>query len=84
MRVNPNNHRRPRQPIHTSHEARLLGYEKAMKREDCRGGWYDTSAHICGSRRTRKIDEAHVEVMRIRNPIGMKVWPSRDRTTSSV
>src|SRR6195952_85165 len=50
--------------FYTSHEALLLGYEKAMTREDSTrpGTWCATSAHMVWiGDRTRQLDHAHVE-----------------------
>jgi 3-deoxy-7-phosphoheptulonate synthase len=65
--------------FYTSHEALLLGYEKALTRVDSTtGDWYATSGHMLWiGDRTRQPDHAHVEYFRgIRNPIGLKCGPS--------
>ena len=65
--------------VYTSHEALLLGYEKALTRQDSTtGGWYDCSAHMLWiGERTRELDGAHVEFLRgVGNPIGCKVGPT--------
>ncbi|MCP5152323.1 MAG: 3-deoxy-7-phosphoheptulonate synthase class II [Ectothiorhodospiraceae bacterium] len=65
--------------FYTSHEALLLGYERAMTRVDSTtGGWYDTSAHMLWvGERTRQLDGAHVEFLRgIGNPLGLKAGPT--------
>jgi 3-deoxy-7-phosphoheptulonate synthase len=63
----------------TSHEALLLEYEEAMIRKNSvNKKWYNCSAHLLWiGDRTRKLDSAHVELLRgINNPIGMKVGPT--------
>ena len=60
---------------YTSHEALLLGYERALTRVDSSTGrWYDTSAHLLWiGERTRQPDGAHVEFLRgVSNPLGFK------------
>ena len=64
--------------FYTSHEALLLGYERALTRVDSSsGGWYDTSAHLLWiGERTRQPEGAHVEFLRgVSNPIGFKAGP---------
>ena len=61
--------------FYTSHEALLLGYERALTRVDSSTGrWYDTSAHLLWiGERTRQPDGAHVEFLRgVSNPLGFK------------
>src|SRR4051812_20472475 len=66
--------------FYTSHEALLLGYERAFTREDSTqpGNWYATSGHMVWvGDRTRQHDHAHIEYCRgIRNPLGLKCGPS--------
>ena len=66
--------------FYTSHEALLLGYERAFTREDSTrpGTWCATSAHMVWiGDRTRQPDHAHVEFCRgIMNPLGLKCGPS--------
>lgn len=65
--------------FHSSHEALLLEYERAMTRIDSLSGLpYDVSAHFLWiGERTRQLDGAHVEFLRhIRNPIGVKLGPT--------
>ena len=67
--------------FYTSHEALLLGYERALTRVDSTtGDWYDCSAHLLWiGDRTRQLDGAHVEFLRgVGNPIGLKAGPSLD------
>jgi len=61
-----------------SHEAVILGYEKALTRADNEGKIYDSSAHMLWvGERTRKINEAHVEFASIiNNPVGVKLGPT--------
>src|SRR5262249_60108360 len=63
-----------------SHEAFLLGYERAMTREDSTHPaiFFCPSAHMLGvGDRTRQPDHAHVEFCRgIMNPLGLKCGPS--------
>ncbi len=64
--------------FYTSHEALLLGYERALTRMDSSSGrWYDTSAHLLWiGERTRQPDGAHVEFLRgVSNPLGFKAGP---------
>ena len=64
--------------FYTSHEALLLGYERALTRVDSSSGrWYDTSAHLLWiGERTRRPDGAHVEFLRgVSNPVGFKAGP---------
>ena len=65
--------------FYSSHEALLLGYERALTRIDRRTGLaYDVSAHLVWiGDRTRDIGAAHVEFCRrIRNPIAVKLGPT--------
>jgi 3-deoxy-7-phosphoheptulonate synthase len=67
--------------FYTSHEALLLGYERALTRQDSTtGDYYATSGHMIWiGDRTRQPDHAHVEYCRgIKNPIGLKCGPSLD------
>ncbi len=67
--------------FYTTHEALLLGYERALTRVDSTtGDWYDCSAHMLWvGNRTRQVDGAHVEFLRgVGNPIGLKAGPSLD------
>ena len=60
----------------TSHEALLLGYEKALTRYDEeRQQWFNRSAHMLWvGERTRDPKGGHVEFLRgIANPIGIKI-----------
>ncbi|HEX8261917.1 MAG TPA: 3-deoxy-7-phosphoheptulonate synthase class II [Allosphingosinicella sp.] len=65
------------EPIYTSHEALLLGYEQALTRRDG-AGWYGSSAHFLWvGDRTRFAGSAHVEFLRgLTNPIGIKCGPA--------
>ena len=65
--------------FYSSHEALLLGYERALTRIDRRTGLaYDVSAHLVWiGDRTRDIGAAHVEFCRrIRNTIAVKLGPT--------
>ncbi|PZG52202.1 3-deoxy-7-phosphoheptulonate synthase class II [Spongiactinospora gelatinilytica] len=65
--------------FHSSHEALILDYDRALTRIDSRTGLpYDVSAHMVWiGERTRGLDGAHVEFFsRIRNPIGVKLGPT--------
>jgi 3-deoxy-7-phosphoheptulonate synthase len=65
--------------FYSSHEALLLGYERALTRIDRRTGLaYDVSAHLVWiGDRTRDVGAAHVEFCRrIRNPIAVKLGPT--------
>ena len=71
--------------VWTSHEGLLLDYEESLTRRDSlTGDWYDCSAHMLWiGDRTRQLDGAHVEFFSgVRNPIGVKVGPTRDRRTT--
>ena len=63
--------------FHSSHEALILEYERALTRiEDGRA--YDLSGHfVWVGERTRQLDGAHLDfVSRIANPIGVKLGPT--------
>jgi len=70
--------------FYTSHEGLLMDYERPMTRIDSRNGTpVNTSAHFLWiGERTRDLDGAHVDYFsRIRNPIGVKLGPTRRPTT---